>query len=74
MNVYKVTFTVHYGRHICIVIANNNINALDLALNKLYSTHQTIYDIKDIDSDVEELSLLSKNNKEEVIFIDGYEE
>lgn len=74
MNVYKVTFIVPYGKHICIVVANNNINALDLALYELHAKYQTIYDEEDIDKEVEELPLLPKNNKEEVIFIDGYEE
>lgn len=74
MKVYKVTFIVPYGRHICVVVSDNNIDALNLALHKLHSIHQTIYDNKDIDSIVEELPLLSKNNKEEIILIDGYEE
>lgn len=74
MNVYKVTFKVPYGTHICIVVANNNINALDLALYELHAKHQTIYNEEDIYKEVKELSLLPKNDKEEVIFIDGYEE
>lgn len=74
MNVYKITFCVPYGKHICIVVANNGINALDLALYKLHAVHQTFYNNEDIDKNVEELPLLSKNDKEEVIFIDGYEE
>lgn len=74
MNVYKITFKVPYGTHICVVTSNNDIDALDLALHKLYSTNQTIYNNEDIDIEIEELPLLSKNNKKEVIFIDGYEE
>lgn len=74
MNVYKVILKVPYGKHICIVTSNNDIDALDLALHELYSTCQTIYNNEDIDSYIEELPLLSNNNKEEVIFIDGYEE
>lgn len=72
MKVYKVTFIVPYGKHICIVSANNNIKALTLALSKLENI--TIYHKNDINSNAEELPLLPKNDKEEVIFIDGYEE
>lgn len=74
MNVYKVTFKVPYGTHICIVVANDNFKALNLALRELHEEYQTIYDDKDIDNDIEELPLLPKNDKEEVIFVDGYEE
>lgn len=74
MNVYKVIFDVPYGTHVCVVTAKDKINALDLALHKLYSTNQTVYKDEDVESNIEELPLLSKTNKEEAIFIWGYEE
>lgn len=74
MNVYVITFYVPYGRHICIVTAIDKINALYLASKELHSTYQTVYRAEDVESHVEELPLLPKSNKEEVIFISGYEE
>lgn len=74
MNTYIVKFKVPYGKHICLVTSNDDINALDLALHELYSKHYTIYSNEDVDSEIIKLPLKSESNKEEVLFIDGYEE
>lgn len=74
MNVYSVTLTVYYGKYICIVTSNNYTDALNLALHELQSNPKTLYDNEVIGTYVEELHLLPKDNKEEVVFIDGYEE
>lgn len=74
MDVYKVIFKDPSGKHICVVTAHDAIYALELASNELRSVWQTEYRANLITSEVTKLPLLSKNDKEKVIFIEGYEE
>lgn len=73
MNVYVVTICFPYGLYICIVSAKDDINALNLSLSKFYKENSKT-NPSEVDSYIKELPVISKNDVEEVLYFNSYEE
>ena len=74
MNTYILTFKVPYGLYTSVVVASNEDKAIELGLKSLMQDAHTLYDEEDVTTDIIKLPLTPNNTKEEVLYINGWEE